>query len=233
MIAFGQSNFKPKSKGQLVDHSYYSLSYDEIHEQSEWVYYLLTSDMINGKYQRTDNFRLDKKITTGSASNSDYYKSGYDKGHLAPAADMKISKISMSESFLLSNVSPQNPLFNSGIWQKLERQVRSWVLSEGEMFIVTGPILKNLIESIGLNNVSVPSFFYKIVYSKSNDKMIAFLMPNKKISNDLKYYVKSVDYIENLTGIDFFYQLDDEIEKALESQINLNEWKFKINKNKK
>ena len=189
--------------------------------------------MIKGNYQRTDNFRIDNKIQTGSASKSDYYNSGYDRGHLAPAGDMRISKISMSESFLLSNISPQKPLFNSGGWQQLESQVRSWVLSEGEMFIVTGPILRNHIESIGLNNVTVPSFFYKIVFSKSNDKMIAFLMPNKKISNDLKYYVKSVDYIENLTGIDFFYQLDDEIEKELESQINLKEWKFKINKNKK
>jgi endonuclease G, mitochondrial len=194
---------------------------------------LLTSDMINGNYQRTDNFRIDNKIQTGSASKSDYYKSGYDRGHLAPAGDMKISKISMSESFLLSNISPQNPSFNSGGWQKLESQVRCWVLSEGEMFIVTGPILRHQIKSIGLNNVSVPSFFYKIVYSKSNNKMIAFVMPNKKTSNDLKYYVKSVDYIEDLTGIDFFYQLDDEIEKELESQINLKEWKFKINKNKK
>tara|TARA_B110000879_G_C11134458_1_gene497492 strand:- start:996 stop:1889 length:894 start_codon:yes stop_codon:yes gene_type:complete len=228
MIGFGQSNFKPKSKGQLVDHSYYSLSYDESHEQSEWVYYLLTSDMINGNYQRTDNFRVDNKIQTGSASKSDYYKSGYDRGHLAPAGDMKISKKSMSESFLLSNVSPQNPSFNSGGWQKLENQVRSWVLAEGEMCIVTGPILRHQIESIGSNNVSVSSFFYKIVYSNLIDKMIGFVMPNQKIENDLKYYVKSVDYIENLTGIDFFYQLDDAIEKELESQINLKEWDFSI-----
>ena len=228
MIGLGQTNLKPKSNGQLVNHSYFSLSYNESHEQSEWVYYLLTSDMINGNHQRTENFRTDNKIRTGSASKSDYYKSGYDRGHLAPAGDMKISRTSMSESFLLSNISPQNPSFNRGGWKKLESQVRSWVLSEGEMYVVTGPILTNSIESIGSNSVTVPSYFYKIVYSKSNDKMIGLVMPNQKINNDLKYYVKSVDYIEDLTGIDFFHQLDDEKEDELESQINLKKWNFTI-----
>tara|TARA_B110000003_G_scaffold14751_1_gene14456 strand:+ start:300 stop:1247 length:948 start_codon:yes stop_codon:yes gene_type:complete len=227
-IGFGQTDLKPKSKGQLVNHSYFSLSYNESHEQSEWVYYLLTSYMINGNHQRTENFRTDNNIRTGSASKSDYYKSGYDRGHLAPAGDMKISSISMSESFLLSNISPQNPSFNRGGWKKLESQVRSWVLSEGEMYIVTGPILNNQIESIGSNSVTVPSCFYKIIYSKSNDKMIGLVMPNKKINNDLKYYVKSIDYIEDLTGIDFFHQLDDVKEDELESLINLKKWNFNI-----
>lgn len=228
IIGFGQTNLKPKSKGQLVNHSFFSLSYDESHEQSEWVYYLLTSDMINGNYQRTENFRIDNKIITGSASKTDYYKSGYDRGHLAPAGDMKISSISMSESFLLSNISPQNPSFNRGGWKKLESQIRSWVLSEGEMYVVTGPILTDSFESIGSNSVTVPSYFYKIVYSKPHNKMIGIVMPNQKINNDLKYYVRSIDYIEDITGIDFFYQLDDKNEEELESQIDLKKWNFNI-----
>tara|TARA_B100000900_G_C20500464_1_gene683481 strand:- start:546 stop:1031 length:486 start_codon:yes stop_codon:yes gene_type:complete len=157
---------------------------------------------------------------------SDYYKSGYDRGHLAPAGDMKISSISMSESFLLSNISPQNSSFNRGGWKKLESQVRNWVLSEGNMYVVTGPILSNPIGSIGSNRVTIPSFYYKIVYSRSNDKMIGIVMPNQKITNDLKYYVKSVDYIESITGIDFFHQLEDVYEEKLESEINLKDWNF-------
>lgn len=227
-IGFGQEILHPKSTGQLINHSYLSLSYNENHEQAEWVYYLLTSEMINGKYQRTENFRNDNKVTSGSAHKSDYFKSGYDRGHLAPAGDMKISSTSMSESFLLSNISPQNPSFNRGGWKRLETQVRSWVLSENEMFVVTGPVLSNPIGSIGSNSVTIPRYFYKIVYSKLENKMIGLLMPNKKINNELKYYVKSVDYIENLTGIDFFHQLDDKYEDKLESKINLKKWNFTI-----
>ena len=228
IIGFGQEILHPKSTGQLINHSYLSLSYNENHEQAEWVYYLLTSEMINGKYQRTENFRNDNKVTSGSAHKSDYFKSGYDRGHLAPAGDMKISSTSMSESFLLSNISPQNPSFNRGGWKRLETQVRSWVLSENEMFVVTGPVLSNPIGSIGSNSVTIPRYFYKIVYSKLENKMIGLLMPNKKINNELKYYVKSVDYIENLTGIDFFHQLDDKYEDKLESKINLKKWNFTI-----
>ena len=228
IIGFGQEILHPKSTGQLINHSYLSLSYNENHEQAEWVYYLLTSEMINGKYQRTENFRNDNKVTSGSAHKSDYFKSGYDRGHLAPAGDMKISSTSMSESFLLSNISPQNPSFNRGGWKRLETQVRSWVLSENEMFVVTGPVLTNPIGSIGSNSVTIPRYFYKIVYSKLENKMIGLLMPNKKINNELKYYVKSVDYIENLTGIDFFHQLDDKYEDKLESKINLKKWNFTI-----
>lgn len=231
LLSFTQNKLYPKSNGQFVNHSYFSLSYNENHEQAEWVYYFLTSDMINGDYKRTEDFRTDNKIRTGSASKADYYKSGYDRGHLAPAGDMKISRTSMSESFLLSNISPQNPSFNRGGWKKLESQVRSWILSEGEMYVVTGPILSNPIGSIGSNNVTVPSYFYKIIYSKSKDKMIGLVMPNQKTNTDLKHYVKSVDYIESLTGIDFFHQLEDKNEEELESKINLKSWNFNYKNN--
>ena len=228
MTAIGQINFYPKSSGQLINHSYFSLSYNETHEQAEWVFYHLTANMINGSYERTNDFRKDSKVKSGSATKSDYYKSGYNRGHLVPAGDMKITIFSMSESFLFSNISPQKFSFNYGGWLKLENQVRSWVLSEGEMYVVTGPIFTNPIESIGSNSVTVPRYFYKIVYSKSHDKMIGLVMPNQKITSDLKYYVKSIDYIEDLTGIDFFHQLDDEKENELESQINLKKWNFTI-----
>ena len=220
--------FEPTHTGQLVRHSYFSLSYNEEHEQAEWVCYNLNSEMINGKYERKDNFKADNKITTGSAKKSDYYNYDYDRGHLAPAADMKISKKAMSESFLFSNISPQHKSFNRGGWLKLEKQVRKWVLSEGEMYVVTGPVLTDPIQSIGSNNVTVPRDFYKIIYSKSKNKMIGFIMPNQKINNPLKYYVKSVDFIEDITGIDFFYQLEDENEEALESETNINNWNFTI-----
>jgi len=224
-LSFGQ-DFEPTFTGQLIKHSYFSLSYIEQHEQAEWVYYNLNREMINGKHKRKNNFKADSKVVTASANKSDYYKSGYDRGHLAPAADMKISETAMSESFLFSNISPQNGSFNSGGWLKLEKKVREWVLSEGEMYVVTGPILENPIKSIGSSNVTVPNSFYKIIYSKSKNKMIGFIMPNQKINNPLKDYVKTVDFIESITGIDFFHKLEDKREENLESDININNWKF-------
>lgn len=226
LFLWGQ-DFQPKpNNGQLVNHTYFSLSYSEEHEQAEWVYYKLTKAMIYGSVDRTDDFRADPFVSTGSATLSDYRGSGYDRGHLAPAADMKLSSSSMSESFYLSNMSPQNPSFNRGAWKKLESLVRYWIHSKGPLFIVTGPIFKNNIGSIGPNNVSVPGHYYKIVYSDKNKEMIGFVLPNKKIEDDLKNYVRSVDYIEGYTDLDFFYHLEDSIENALESSTQTSVWKF-------
>ena len=96
------------------------MSYLETHEQAEWVYYRLNSNLVSGNVKRSNNFREDKSIRTGSANLSDYKYSGYDRGHLAPAGDMKSSNTGMSESFFMSNISPQTPSFNRGGWKKLE-----------------------------------------------------------------------------------------------------------------
>lgn len=220
-------SYLPLSDGQIVHHNNYSLAYNEKNEQAIWVYYLLTSDMINGTISRKNNFRVDKKINKGSATLSDYKNSGYDRGHLAPAADMKNSAISMSESFLFSNISPQVPSFNRGIWKKLESLVRHWVDSEGDMYIVTGPILKDSLGTIGDNQVTIPKSFYKIIYCNQKEKMIGFIIPNKKSNDYLNSYVTTIDYIESVTNIDFFSSLDDFLEKELESNVNLLAWNFK------
>ena len=119
---------RPINGEQLVTHLGYSLSYNEKHEQANWVFYELTIDEVLGSIKRKDQFRADPNIKTGSASLSDYKRSGYDRGHLAPAADMKWSSKAMSESFFMSNMSPQTPSFNRGIWKKLENLVRKWAV---------------------------------------------------------------------------------------------------------
>ena len=108
--------------GQIIKHQYFTLSYSEPHEQAEWVYYKLTPQLINGTQSRTDNFRTDPMVTSGSAQLNDYKGSGFDRGHLCPAADMKINRDAMSETFYMSNMSPQHPSFNRGIWKKLKQQ---------------------------------------------------------------------------------------------------------------
>ncbi len=222
---FSQEYF-PKSDGEFVKHTFYSLSYAEDHEQAEWVHYKITPLMLKGNEKITNYFKIDREISTGSASTKDYLKSGYDRGHLAPAADMKLSKLSMSESFYMSNVSPQKHSFNAGAWLKLEKLVRAWAKSS-EVFVTTGGILNSEpLKAIGINKVSVPNYFYKIIYDPKNQKMIAFLMANKKLDLPIERYVVTVDKIENLTGIDFYYQLDDELEQKMESTILKNKWIF-------
>lgn len=222
-ILFSQ-DYTPVSDGEHIKHTYYSLSYDEAHEQAKWVYYELTPTSISGAVSRTDNFRPDTKVSTKSAQLIDYKGSGYDRGHLAPAGSMTQNRLAMSESFFMSNMSPQDPSFNRGIWQQLESGVRNWVPEKGHLYVVTGPVFKDNIGRIGVNQVTVPGYYYKIVYSPSDQQMIAFLLPNKKGENALTHYVVSVDSIEALTGIDFFSQMDDTLEDQLEAGVSLSAW---------
>ena len=220
-------NYFPQSDGEIVNHNYFTLSYNEDYEQAEWVYYKLTKPMVHVLTPRRNNFRIDPNVSSGTADKQDYYKSGFDRGHLAPAGDMKISERSMSESFYFSNIAPQNPSFNRGVWRELETLVRAWVSDEGDMHVVTAGVLSDVNNYIGPNRVGVPSQFYKIIYSDIHHKMIGFIMPNRNIDGELDQYVVTVDYIESITGIDFFSQLDDKIESLLESNNNIDDWDFK------
>src|SRR5450759_3173211 len=218
----------PKSTtGQIIKHTYYTLSYSEPNEQAEWVYYELTPAFVNGSQPRKDAFRPDPMVSSGSAQLSDYQGSGYDRGHLCPAADMKLNATSMSETFFLSNMSPQEPAFNRGIWESLEATVRSWAITEGKIYVVTGGVLTSNKGKIGASGVSIPKYFYKVIYApKGQGKMIALVLPNEKGIKQLKEYVVSVDSVESLTGIDFFPALSDSLENALESHSDASLWTF-------
>ncbi|MBS3771552.1 MAG: DNA/RNA non-specific endonuclease [Bacteroidales bacterium] len=224
-------DYLPESTtGQVVEHNPYTLSYDEQHEQAEWVAYELTASKVNGSYDRTDNFRRDPKVETGSASLADYKGSGYDRGHLAPAADMSYSRTAMSESFYLSNMTPQEAGFNRGIWRQLESQIRDWARNNGSIYVATGPVLSgNCKEEIGPNDVSVPTHYYKVILDydkKSESKAIGFILPNEKADQSLKEYATTIDAVERRTGIDFFHELPDNVENDLEGSVDVNEWSF-------
>lgn len=215
---------QPISAGEIVKHTYYTLAYSEENEQASWVYYELTPELINGKQTRTDDFRADPAVTTGSAALNDYKGSGYDRGHLCPAADMALNHTSMSESFYLSNMSPQVAGFNRGIWSTMEDQVRKWALEFDGLDVATGPIFKDNLGKIGSNQVTVPGYYYKVLYSEKNQIMIGLVLKNEASSKNLKQFVVVVDSIEKLTGIDFFPRLDDKLENQLEGKILSNEW---------
>ena len=223
--------FLPAStSGQVIDHGAYTLSYDEQHEQAEWVAYELTASEVNGRYERTDNFRRDPQVETGSASLADYKGSGYDRGHLAPAGDMSYSRRAMSKSFYLSNMTPQEPGLNRGIWRQLESQVRDWAVSKGSVYVVTGGILNGgYKDKIGANDVTVPSHYYKVIMDyngPSQSKAIAFILPNKRGTRPLKAYAVSIDRVEDRTGIDFFHELPDAVENRLEASASSDAWSF-------
>ena len=209
---------------KLIQHTGYSFVYSEEHEQAKWIAYVLNNKELDGTFDRSDNFREDPFVSSGSASNSDYAKSGYDRGHLAPAADMKWSEKAMSESFYYSNMSPQLPAFNRGIWKKLEEKVRYWAFENDSILIVTGPILSSKnqkkLATIGPNSVAVPAYYYKAIldFKKEKSKSIAFILPNKGTKMHLKSFVVTIDSLEKLSKIDFFYRLDDKLETSIESK---------------
>lgn len=220
----------PYYTGEIIEREFYTLKYNEKFEQAEWVAYELTRDEVLGSTKRKDTFKADPSINTGSATLYDYKGSGYDRGHLAPAADMKMSSKSMSESFYMSNMSPQAPGFNRGIWSLLESYVRTWAYENESLYIVTGPVLtKDNYPTIGSNNVAIPEYYYKVILDFEGDeiKAIGFILPNKKSSKKLVDYAVTVDEVEEFTGIDFFHQLEDNYEYALESVVDVDEWSFK------
>ncbi|WP_303318192.1 DNA/RNA non-specific endonuclease [Flavivirga abyssicola] len=221
--------FLPTSTtGQIIHHEGYSLSYSEPHEQAEWVAYELKKSHLSNSNFKRPYFEIDKAVKTGAAHWRSYKNSGYDRGHLCPAGDKRYSKIAHDETFLTSNISPQEHQFNSGIWNKLEQKVRYWARKYDGVFVVTGGVLKGEMDAIGNDEVSVPNQFYKVLIDNNSGKtkMIAFLMPHKKSNAPLYEFVVSVDTIEALTGIDFFPQLDDTLETQLESSSSYKGWSF-------
>lgn len=150
-----------QSQEQLIRHLGYSLVYDENNEQAKWVAYDLSKSKLVKVASRSNQFLVDPKVATGSAEEDDYKKSGFDRGHLAPAADMSWSEQAMNESFYYSNMSPQRPNFNRGIWKKLETLVRVWAALEDTIYIITGPVLRPGLPTIGPNQVAVPDSIIK------------------------------------------------------------------------
>lgn len=210
-------DYLPTTNHTIYHHTYYSLSYNEEHEQADWVYYLLTKEFVNGTAKRKNNFKADSFITTKSASLNDYKKSGYDRGHLCAAADMKINEKAMSETFFMSNMSPQIPGFNRGEWKKLEAKVRDWAIKEDSIVIVTGPVFYDNITRIGENQVTVPGYYYKVIYDLTKpQKMTAFILPHISKPQPFLSYQTSVNKVEEFTGIDFFSTLEDKFEEQLE-----------------
>ncbi|MEO8255473.1 MAG: DNA/RNA non-specific endonuclease [Flavobacterium sp.] len=213
---------------QIVKHLYYTLSYNEEKEQAEWVAYELLGSKVNRNHYQRPFFIKDPKVLSGSADWKNYKTSGYDKGHLCPAADMTFDKRGYDETFYTSNISPQLHDFNDGVWNRLEQKIRYWSLKYHKIYVITGGVLSSNLKTIGNENVAVPNYFYKILGCNTGGKfkMIAFLVPNEKSDKPLYNFVVAVDTIEKMTGIDFFPKLEAKLQADLESKKDYKEWSF-------
>ena len=193
-------NFLPETTtAAVIHHQFYSLSYSEDDEQAEWVAYKLTSDRLSQPWvDRHDFFMPDPLVQSGSSTPDDYKGSGYDRGHLVPAADMAFSEEAMKETFYMSNISPQSHNFNGGIWRELEELTRSWAKRFDELYVVTGPVLTYEPKGyLGENEVAIPQAYFKVLLdlSSSKPKGIGFVIPNEVSYDPIYKFATSIDRV--------------------------------------
>lgn len=215
----------------IVSHIGYTASYNTDWKIPNWVAYKLSFLETLGETPRKKvKFMPDPLIDESLLpTHEDYTNSGYSRGHMAPAADMKWSEQAMLESFYLTNVCPQNPSMNSGVWNRIEQHVRTMIEKWGDVYICCGPIVERQHNTIGVKKVAVPSHFYKVLCRKDkkthNWMSIGFIIPNEpQLHKSMFDFACSVDEVESKTGIDFFHNLPDNIENYIEKDFSIKYW---------
>ena len=206
----------------------YTVSYNRETRSPNWVAWHLTKSHTSGRNQRTaEVFTEDTSVPAPRSTDEDYYNSRYDRGHMCPAGDNKWDAKAMEESFLFTNICPQNHGLNKYEWNDVEMLCRQWARKYGAVDIVCGPLYEKGVEPryIGKNKVRVPDAFFKVVLCRQGTpKSIAFVFRNKGKKMSVSEAVCSVDDVERLTGIDFFYHLDDRTERDVEAHAELADW---------
>lgn len=217
----------PMLEEETIRYKGMTVSFNRSTHQPNWVAWELLASETDGESNRESSFQTDPAVE-GCATTDDYRNSGYDRGHMAPAGDMKWSAETMRESFLLTNICPQAGELNRGAWKKLEEKCRQRAVADSALIIVCGPIFTpgESIERIGATGVAVPRRFFKVILSPHTDPPIAigFIMPNGYVKGGMQTHAVSVDSVEALTGHDFFSALPDDIETQVESQCDFNRW---------
>jgi endonuclease G len=211
---------------QIITYKGMIVSFNKQLHIPNWVAWELTRDEAEGEEPRANAFAPDLSVD-GCATLADYKGSGYDRGHMAPAGDMKWDAEAMQESFYLTNMCPQAKSLNSGSWKKLEEKCRIWAMADSAIVIVCGPVLTDApVEYIGESRVAVPKRFFKVILSPyaNPPRGIGFVMPNSTVPGGMQACAMSIDEVETITGYDFFASLPDEVEKEVESQNKFHYW---------
>lgn len=210
----------------MADYTGFKVSFNPAHHEPNYVVWELTAAEAAGDIPRENKFRPDPDIL-GSPALDDYRNSGFDRGHMAPAGDMKWSAAAMADSHYLTNMCPQTRQLNGGRWSTLEQKCRQWAARDSVLVIVCGPILTDeLTQTIGASRISVPERFFKVILAPYADppRAIGFIMPNAQQIDGLELLATSVDNVEAITGFDFFSALPDSLENRIESHYNFRDW---------
>ena len=212
---------------QLLRRVGYVVSYNPETHIPNWVAWRLTESHTTGPYKRKGiEFQEDNEAEGVKVNTFDYSRSGYDRGHMCPSGDNKWDKTAQEQSFLMTNICPQDHNLNVGDWNEMENQCRKWAKRYGQIYIVAGPILyRQKHKTIGTARVVVPEAFFKVVFCMvGTPKAIGFIYKNVGGNRPKDYYVNTIDEVERITGIDFFSALPDDIEKKVEAESNLGDW---------
>lgn len=212
---------------QFIPHKGFYLVYNTSTLIPDWTAYELTKEEAEGESPRGRHFTVDPDVNGPQGDNDDYRNSGWDRGHMVPAGDMKADEQMMRESFYFSNICPQNRNLNGGDWRTLEELCRQYAIQYGRIYIVCGPIIgNNIYGRLGPHQIVIPDAFFKVILTIKDGKYegIGFIMNNEAGHRKLNAYVKTIDEVEEVTGLDFFHLLPDKIENEIEAKYNLATW---------
>lgn len=230
----------PGDEGELVKHSAMALAFDDRHKVAQWVMHMIIKEVATGRTTRTNDFRPDPKVSTGTAVEQDYFLKwvddngktqydgfGFDRGHLAASADFRWNQSALSESYYYSNMTPQRPGFNRESWAEVEDYVRGYAIENNtDIFVITGPVLHDDLPHIkrSINKVSIPEYHYKVAYDPERERGVAFLMPNERCEGPAEAYVVPIREVEEKTGLNFFPNLDPETAERAETEVDYKPW---------
>ena len=221
----------PDSLASTVLERYcYTVSHNKNTRQPNWVMWQLTGEhVMNKKEDVWSDYREDEELPVEErATLDDYAASGYDRGHMCPGGDCNWDDEGRNETFVLSNMCPQNPLLNRGDWKEIENACRKWAQKYGSVYVVCGPMFfkSQVHERIGPHQVPVPEAFFKVVLCVDGDdpKGIGFICRNTDGNRKKDFYVNTIRQVERITGYQFFPNLADSIKNMVYDMDDINAW---------
>lgn len=215
---------------QTVHYKAITVHYNKYYRMPNCVAYELTNtqtamaDAPDAEKRENYKFNRDPKVA-GCPDWWEYKETGYDRGHMAPAMDMRWNREAMEQCFLMTNICPQDHDLNDGEWRHMEEAIHSWARKTERLVIFTGPVLSGDLKKTGKRNaITVPRKFYKVVYSPKQNRAIAFVFDNEVAAKSWTNYAVTIDEVERLTGIDFLASLPDDVETSIESKSDIKSW---------